>query len=156
MASAAVLNLILSVVAGIGIGALGFLLYRRMLDEKVRNAAEKEAERILSRAKGQVVKIERDAETRAKDFESRARKNLEADIRKEKQKIQNTEMVLKDKEQRLEKDYRRKEEQMANKLRDLEEQSQRLNITEGRLKDMEDQSKRQIGTLKTPPSPLPI
>ncbi|MGE0763139.1 MAG: ribonuclease Y [Bdellovibrionales bacterium] len=148
MTAAALLNLILSVVAGIGIGALGFLLYRRMLDEKVRNAAEKEAERILSRAKGQVSKIERDAETRAKDFETRARRNLEADIRKEKQKIQNTEMVLKDKEQRLDKDYRRKEEQLQSKMRDLEEQTQRLNISEGRLKDMEEQSKRQIDDLE--------
>ena len=148
MASATLLNLVLSVVAGIGIGALGFLLYRRLLDEKVRNAAEKEAERILSRAKGQVIKIERDAESRAKDFEGRARRNLENDIRKEKQKIQNTEMVLKDKEQRLEKDYRRKEEQVQAKARDLDEQTERLNITEARLKDMEEQSKRQIDDLE--------
>lgn len=143
-----VLTAILSLFAGGGVGALGFLLYRRMLDEKVRNAAEKEAERLISRAKNQVAKIERDAEHRAKDFETRARRNLENDIRKEKQKIQNTEMVLKDKEQRLEKDYRRKEDQLQNKVREIDEQTERLNISEARLKDSEDKAKRQIEDLE--------
>lgn len=142
------LNLVLSLLAGAGIGAFGFLLYRRMLDEKVRNAAERDAEKILARAKSQVAKIERDAEHRAKDFETRARKNLEADIRKEKQKIQNTELVLKDKEQRLEKDYRRKEDQLQGKFRDLDDQNQRLQVSENRLKEMEEKAKRQIEDLE--------
>ncbi len=48
MPSHQILTAILSLFAGGGVGALGFLLYRRMLDEKVRNAAEKEAERLRS------------------------------------------------------------------------------------------------------------
>lgn len=148
MASQVMLTAIMSLVAGAGVGVLGILLYRRMLDEKVRNQAEREAERILGKAKGQVAKVERDAENRAKDFEIRARKNLEADIRKEKQKIQNTESVLRDKEQRLEKDYRRKEDQLQNKLREIEDQTQRVSITEGRLKEMEEKAKAQIEGLE--------
>lgn len=139
---------IVTFVAGIGVGAFSFIFYRRMLDEKVRNAAEKEAERVLSRAKGQVSKIERDAEARAKDFENRARRNLENEIKKEKQKIQNTELVLKEKEQRLEKDFRKKEDQLNLKTKDIEEQSQRLNISEDRLKTLEDQAKKQIEDLE--------
>lgn len=149
MDSSAMLTAILSLMAGAGIGAFGFVIYRRMLDEKVRNAAEKEAERIMSRAKGQVAKIERDAENRAKDFELRARKNLENDIRKEKQKIQGTESALKDKEQRLEKDYKRKEDQLQTRMRELEEGTQRLNIAENRLKEMEDRAKLEIDNLES-------
>lgn len=148
MDSSAVLTAVLSVMAGAGIGAFGFLLYQRMLDEKIRKAAEREAERILARAKGQVAKIERDAESRAKDFEQRARKNLENDIRKEKQKVQSMESMLKDKEQRLEKDFKRKEEQLQNKMRDLNEQTERLNISESRLKEMEDKGRRSLDDLE--------
>jgi len=139
---------ILSLMAGAGVGAFGFLLYRRMLDERTRNAAEKEAERIINRAKSQVVKIERDAESRAKDFETRARKNLENEIRKEKQRIQSSESNLKDKEQRLEKDFRRKEDQLQGKMRNLDDQTQKLQIAENRLKEAEEKSRMQIEDLE--------
>lgn len=148
MDSPVMLTALLSLVAGAGIGALGFLLYRRMLDEKTRHAAEREAERILNRAKSQVGRIEKEAEQRAKDFENRARRNLENELRKEKQKMQNSELALKEKEQRLEKDYRRKEEQLQVKIRDLDEQSKRLQISEERLKDGEEKVRRSIEDLE--------
>ncbi len=148
MSSNMMLTAFMSLIAGAGIGVLSMILYRRMLDEKTRNAAEREAEKILARSKGQVTKIERDAENRAKDFEMRARKNLETDIRKEKQKIQSTEGMLKDKEQRMDKDQKRKEDQLTNKMRELEDQTQRLNISETRLKEMEEKAKQEIEDLE--------
>ncbi|MBX7230845.1 MAG: ribonuclease Y [Bdellovibrionales bacterium] len=140
---------VLSVMAGGGIGALGFLFYRRMLDEKVRNAAQKDAEKIIARAKSQVIKIEKDAEFRAKDFETRARKNLENELRKEKQKMQNTELVLKEKEVRLERDYKRKDDVLQGKIKDLDLQTQRLSVSEKRLKEMDEKTKMQLEELES-------
>lgn len=130
----------ISGLAGLVLGIIGFLVYLRVLGQKVMQSAEKEADKILNRAKSQVGKIEKDAQNRARDFEVRARKNVEAEIRKEKQKIQQVEQSMRDKEGRLTKDIRRKEDQLNQKSRDLEEQAQRLEVAETRLKEMEEKS----------------
>ena len=140
-------SLILSLIGGAFIGAIGYFLYRRLIDEKTKTSAAQEAERIINRAKNQSNKIEKEAQARAKDFESRARRNVENDIRKEKQRIENTERQLKDKEGRLDKDFRKKEDQVNEKVRELEGQSEKLGIQENRLKELEDKANQRIEEL---------
>lgn len=123
---------------GVGFGAVVYGFYRRYMDQKHKTSATLEAERIVNRAKSQAAKIERDSQTRARDFETRARRNVENDIKRDRQKLQATESQMKDREQKLEKDYRRKEEQLEAKNRDLEEQADRLKISEARIKELED------------------
>src|SRR4051812_36109598 len=101
---------IVSLLAGISVGAFGLYAILKLTGQKAMLSAEKEADKIIQRAKGQVAKIENDANQRAKDFEARARKNVEVDIRKEKQRIQQTENTLKEREAKLEREVRRREE----------------------------------------------
>ncbi len=139
-------DLILSgicLIVGLLLGGGVFAFYRKMMDQKNRTSAALEAERIINKAKSQATKIERDTQARSKDFENRARRNVEAEIKRDRQKIQNTETGLKDREQKLDREYRRKEEQLENRIRETQEHSEKLKISESRIKDLEDKTLQQ-------------
>lgn len=123
---------------GLVMGAMAYAFYRKVLDERHKTSAAIEAEKIINRAKSQAAKTDRDSQARAKDFENRARRNVETEIKKERQRLQSNESQLKDREQKLEKDYRRREEQMDHKVRDLNEQMEKLKVSESRIKELED------------------
>lgn len=137
------MELVLAVM-GFVMGVVCFWLYRKFLDGKTIQSAEKEAERIVNRAKSQVVKIEKEAQQKAKDFEFRAKRNAENEIKSERQKLQNQENQLKDREVKLEKDYKRKDDQLQNKLKEAEEQMKRMQQGENRLRELEQKTKDQI------------
>jgi ribonuclease Y len=139
---------LVSLLGGISVGAFGLYVILKLTGQKTMLSAEKEAEKIIQRAKGQVAKIEKDAAQRAKDFEIRARKNVEVEIRKEKQRIQQTENNLKEREAKIERDNKRKEDQLNNKTRELDEQSERMNVGEKRLSEMEEKFHQQISDLE--------
>lgn len=138
------MSLVLGMLIGIGV----YIGYQKIQANKQRDAAEKEAERILSKAKSQASRLERDATAKAKDFEARARRNAETEIRKEKQKIESLESQLKEKEGRLDKEMKRKEEALNDKMRHLDGETERINIAENRIKDMEVKLQHQIGDLE--------
>lgn len=139
---------LISGLVGLAAGVFGFFVYAKTAGKKAMQSAEKEAEKMIQRAKGQVAKIERDAQTRAKDFETRARKNAENDIRREKQKIQSVEQQLKDKETRLDKEIRRKEDTMNSRSKELDDQVARLDVSESRLREMEEKAHQQLSVLE--------
>ncbi len=142
------LNDLLFLMAGLSIGGFGLYMILKLSGQKTLLSAEKEAEKIIQRARGQVAKIERDATQRAKDFEARARKNVEVEIRKEKQKIQNMENQLRERENKLEREIKRREEQLNQKARELDESSERIQVTEKRLMEMEQKTQQQISELE--------
>lgn len=142
------MSAVFSLVGGLFVGAFGLYAILKLTGQKTLLSAEKEAEKIIQRAKGQVAKIEKDATQRAKDFEGRARKNVEVELKKEKQKIQSIENQLKEKEQKLDREVKRREEQMNQKTRDLDEGIERTHVGEKRLQDMEQKLHQQIGDLE--------
>ncbi len=142
------LTALLFMLAGLSIGGAGLYALLKLTGQKNILSAEKEAEKIIQRAKGQVAKIERDATQRAKDFESRARKNVEVEMRKEKQKIQQTENNLRDRESKLDREIKRREEQLNQKSRELDEAAERVQVTEKRLAEMEAKAHQQISDLE--------
>jgi ribonuclease Y len=138
-----------SFVGGTVAGILALYFFRQYQDNKLKQSAGKEAEKIISRAKSQSQKIEREATQKAQDFEARARRNAENDIRKEKQKLQNLEQQYKQKETRLDSDYKRKEENLANRLKQIEDRNNKLEVQEKRLQDLEKTSTENISLLKS-------
>ena len=142
------MSAIVSLLAGISVGAFGLYAILKLTGQKTLLSAEKEADKIIQRAKGQVAKIEKDATQRAKDFEARARKNVEVELKKEKQKIQSIENQLKEREQKLERDVKRKEEQLAQKARELDEGVERAQVSEKRLQEMDQKLHQQISDLE--------
>lgn len=136
-----------SLIGGLVIGAGSLYFYRKVIEGNQKSEATKEADRIVNKAKAQANRIERDAKSRAKDFESRARRNVESDIRKQKQQLQNTENQMKNKESKLEKEFKQKEEEFQAQLRGLDSREDKLNIAEGRIKELEKQANEQIYAL---------
>ena len=137
-----------SLLAGLAVGAFGLYAVLKLTGQKTLLSAEKEADKIIQRAKGQVAKIEKDATQRAKDFEIRARKNVEVELRKEKQKIQNIENQLKEREGKIERDNKRREEQLTQKTREMDEGNERMQVSEKRLADMEQKLHQQMSDLE--------
>ncbi len=137
-----------SLFAGLVVGLVSFYMYRQMLDGKKKNSAQKEADRIINKAKSQAGKIERDSKSKAKDFESRARRNAEKDIQKQKQSLKNQENKLKDKESKLERDFNRRAQELQQKSEDLDQQAVEIEDNKQKIKDLEKQCKKQIDDIQ--------
>lgn len=137
-------SLVLGLVGGVG----SLILFYKMTGQNKIQETEKEAEKIVQRAKNQAIKIERDSASRAKEFEARARRNVENDIKKERQKAEGIERQLKEKDARLESDYKRKNEVLENKIHDLDEKAERIQITQSRIADLEQKAQHQINDLR--------
>ena len=135
-------------ILGIIVGLVVLFIYRKILDDKQKNSAQKEANRIIDRAKSQATKIEKNSKKKATDFENRTRRNVESEITKQKQQIKNTKNQLRDKEQRLERDYKKKDEKFKQKMRQLEERNDRLRVTEKRVSELEEQARREVDDLQ--------
>jgi ribonuclease Y len=131
---------IVSILLGLGLGAGLLHFYSVIQGNKKKEAAQKEADRIVNRAKSQVSKIEREASNNAKDFEARARKNAEVEIKKEKQKLLQQESQLKEREVQIQKEYKKKEEDLFRQQKEVKDRTDRLAIIEDRIKKMESEA----------------
>jgi ribonuclease Y len=144
-----VVVIIVSLIAGLGTGAGILYLFNVATGHKRMKFAEQEAERIMNKAKSKAGKIEREANFKAKDFENRAKRNAENDIRKQKQSLQQTETNLKDREGKLEREYKRKEEELVKKIKDIDDQKTRITISEERIKKSEGEISSQMDQLRS-------
>ncbi|MES2964225.1 MAG: ribonuclease Y [Bdellovibrionota bacterium] len=135
-------------IAGLLAGAIGMLFYKKAADEKTKQGAEAEAEKIVSKARSDAGRIDRDAKQRAKDFENRARKNAENDIQKQKQKFQQEEKSLVDKEQKLEKEFQSKEGELEQRLQEIAARDEKVKIAEKRMGELEQDAMRKQGELQ--------
>ena len=75
---------VLSLVIGLVLGAGLLYAYKVMVDNQKKKSAEMEADKIINRAKSESQKIMKNADRKGKDFEIRAKKNAEKDIRRQK------------------------------------------------------------------------
>ncbi|MEZ4871915.1 MAG: ribonuclease Y [Bdellovibrionales bacterium] len=139
---------LISAIGGLIIGVIAVSIYGKIMTDKKKDEASKEADRIIHRAKSKAAKIDREAKNKAKDFENRARRNAESDIRKQKQKVQQEENNLKDKEQRLEREYKKKYELIELKEKELEEKKEKLVIGEQRIQSLEKKLDEEIGQIE--------
>src|SRR6188472_1775753 len=88
-------------VAGIVLGSGGMVFYKNYVRKQKVQSAKAEADAILNRAKNEAQKLDRDSKNRARDFEQKARKNVEQDINRQKQTLSQQEKSFKDKERSL-------------------------------------------------------
>ena len=139
---------IVALVEGLAFGAVAMLLYRNAMDEKTKKSAADEAERIVQKARSEASRIDRDAKTRAKDFEARARKTAETDIQKQKEKLSKEEKSLVEREQRLEKEAQTKEQELQARLQEISGRDEKVKIAEKKLSDLEREAQNQADALK--------
>lgn len=123
--------------AGLGVGAM--VIYRKTQDEKKVKHAEREAEKLVGKARAEVAKLDKEAKQRAKDFEIRARKNVEAEIQKQKQRLQGQEQSYRDKEKRLEQEFQEKLQKVEERLGQVASSEEKVRIAEKRLQEQQEE-----------------
>lgn len=134
------MGLIITAVVALLLGGGAVYFGVKYLDSKKKKDAADEAERILNRAKAEAARVDKESKNRAKDFETRARKNVETDLQKQKQKLQLQEKTYEDKEKKLEQEFHRKEESLIDRERRLKELDERNKVAEVRVKELEEQA----------------
>ena len=138
---------VLSLVIGMAIGAALFFAYKKMLETAQKKTAQVEADKIVHRAKSESQKIMKNAERKGKDFEVRAKKNAEKDIRRQKEELSKQESKMKDRQKQLEKDYRKKEERLQANEAELKKREETVKAHESRMELLEQEAKDKIHQL---------
>lgn len=102
-----------AVLVGLAIGVLIALVVKAAVDSKTKRTAEREAQRIIHKAKARSSKIDKESKDKAKNFEKNARKKTEEEINKEKQKVKD-----------LEKSYNQKLQKLQSKEQSIEDKAE--------------------------------
>ncbi len=138
---------ILSLVIGMAVGAALFFAYKKMVETSQKKAAHSEADNIINRAKSESQKIMKGAERKGKDFEIRAKKNAEKDIRRQKEELSKQESKMKDRQKQLEKEYRKKEEGLLTVESEIKKREETVKAHESRMEALEREAKEKINQL---------
>ncbi len=139
---------IIAAVVGLFFGGLIVFLVKRYQDETKKRSASIEAERIINKAKSEAAKIDKDSKNKAKDFEVRARKGVEADVQKQKLKLKNQESQLERKLKDLDDQRKKQTEEYEKTLLSLRDKEEKLNTSEQKTKEMEKKVQSHIDELK--------
>ncbi len=142
------IEIIVTGIIGLFLGGVVVFLIKRMQDENKKKSARVEAERIINRAKSEAAKLKKDSENRAKDFESRARKNVEADIHKQKSTVKNKEAQLERRLKEIDDQFKAKMEENERYLNSLKNREEKIAISENRIKELEKKGEVHIDELK--------
>ncbi|MES3036380.1 MAG: ribonuclease Y [Bdellovibrionota bacterium] len=142
------MEVVITVIGGILIGAIIMFIIRKMQDESKRKSAQGEAEKILNRAKAEASRVKKDAEGKAKDFETRARRNVEQDIHKQKTSLKNKETQLDRRLTELESQAKNKLDETDRYINSLKDREEKITMSEARVKEMERKTDVQLEELR--------
>lgn len=142
------MELVIAVILGLIVGGVLVFVIKKIQDESKKKTAKIEAEKIINKAKSEAAKLKKDSENRAKDFEARARKNVETDIHKQKSTLKNKESQLDRRLQEIENQFKQKTEENDKYLNSLKNKEERIAITENRVKELEKKVEDQTLELK--------
>lgn len=132
-------------IAGVVVGILGFVGFKKMKDEKQRRWAKSEADRIINKAKQEAQNIEK----RAKETEHRIKRSAETEIQKHKQNLIKAEKTFHDKESQLQQRYKEKEAAVEKRQRELQAEAERVKIAENKVRDHEIRAQEELEKLRS-------
>jgi len=142
------MEIVIASILGLVIGGVLVFVIKRIQDESQKKSARAEADRIVNKAKSESAKIKKDSETKAKDFEARARKNVEADIHKQRTQMKNKESQLERRLKEIDDQFKVKMEENDRFVGQLKDREEKVAITENRIKDLEKKTETHIDELK--------
>ncbi len=142
------MELVVAAILGLILGAVVVFVIKRIQDNNKKKSARIEAERIINRANSEAAKLKKDAETKSKDFETRARKNVEADIHKQNSTLKNKESQLDRRLKEIDAQFKQKMEENERYLSTLKDREEKIAISENRIKDLEKKGETHIVELK--------
>jgi ribonucrease Y len=141
-------EVIIAIFAGLFVGGLGVFYVKKVQDESQKKSAKAEAEKIINRAKSESAKIDKDSKARAKDFEARARKNVETEIQKQKSQLKNKETQMERKLKELEDQQKQKADEHERFLNTLKGREDKMTIAEQRIFDHEKKQLEHLSDLR--------
>lgn len=136
------------VFVGLIVGAGIVFAVKRIQDQNTKKSAKDEAERVLNKAKSESLKIKKDSEAKAKDFEVKARKNVEVEINKQKSQLKNKEQQFESRLKQIEVQFKSRQDENDKFMNQLKDREEKIAISEGRLKDVEKSAQEQIHNLQ--------
>ena len=142
------MQVVIAGIIGLLVGSIGLFVFKKMQDDAKKKSAQPEADRIINRAKNEAQKVDKESKNRAKDFEARARKNVEAEIQKQKAKLKNQETQLEKRNKELEDIFKQKNDEQDRLLQGLKLKEDKISIAEKRVSELERKTEEQISNLK--------
>lgn len=136
------------ILAGFAVGAFVIFAYQRIQDQNTKKTAVSEAEKILNKAKSESLKIKKDSETKAKDFEVKARKTIETEINKQKVTLKNKETQLERRLKEIEDQNKNKQDENEKFSSQLKDREEKMTIAETRIKELEKNTHEQTQFLQ--------
>lgn len=136
------------VIVGFLVGAFVIFAFKRIQDQNSKKSAKEEAEKILNKAKSEILKIKKDSETKAKDFELKARKNVETEINKQKSQLKNKETQLERRLKEIDDQFKHRQDENDKFMNQLKDREEKIVITESRLNQIEKSATEQIQNLQ--------
>ncbi len=142
------MEIIIASFAGLLIGGGLTFFIKRAQDEVSKKSAKAEAERIINRAKSESQKIDRDSKNKAKDFETRARKNVETEVQKQKSQLKNKESQLDRRLREIDEQHKAKLEENERHLKSIKDKEDKMTVMEDRISDMEKKIEEEYSELR--------
>ena len=143
-----ILAALLSLLAGLGVGVLAFYVYRKTLDARTRYGAQRDAERIVNRARSRASQMEREAQRKLKHMEEQAARKLEHSSRRQQRQLQQLTHELQNKQSRMEDEHKQKLSNLQNKLQHMEQEKQNLAQEQGQVEQVQKQMRQQSEQLQ--------
>lgn len=130
-------TLALSFLLGFSVSFIVSALYTFISGERKKSSAQKEADRIIQRAKSQSTKMERESRNKIKDYEQKIRQGVEGQIKFEKKKLKEALLDAEKNKEKLERSFKQKERNLEDQVRSLENQEKDLEKMKDVLKGLE-------------------
>ncbi len=124
-------------VASFFVGGIGALLIKKRIENQKKKRARSESEQIVTNAKNEAQRIDRESKTKAKSFEDGARKRVEQDIRRQQDTLRQKEKTVDDKLRTMDQKLKTKEDELSEKLKRTESRSKDIESLESRIKEKE-------------------
>ncbi len=142
------MEIIIAAIVGLLLGGIGIFVIKKVQDDTKKKSAKLEAERIVNRAKSEAAKIDKDSKNRAKDFEVRARKNVETEIQKQKSQLKGKESQLERKLKEMDDQLKQKLEENDRAVLNLKSREEKIAIAEHRAEETEKKVEQNLQSLK--------
>lgn len=142
------MEVVISSVLGLLFGGVGIFFFKKFQDDAQKKSAKVEAERIINRAKSESAKIDKDSKNKAKDFETRARKNVEQEIQKQKSTLKNKEGQLERKLKEIDDQLKAKLDENDRFVQGLKDREEKIAIAETRINDLQKKAEGSVLELK--------
>ncbi len=142
------MELVISIFLGAVAGALAVWLVVKLQSRIKEKSLQAEVNRILSRAKNEAVKLEKEARNKTKDFEVKARKNLEQELQKMKSQLKSKEQQVDKQISDLAQEEKRLKYQHEGLLQGLKDKEQKIQTNEIRIADQKQLIEKELNDLR--------